>query len=223
MNIPFRIILLGVVSLAGSPSVFADAETIRFSGNESSKPPAFTVDGPWLLDWSTRSEFPLLANFELRLHDSPSGKFIGTITQLEGTGRGLKLFEDAGTYQLAIVAGNVNWEIEISEVSQDQASEMKRAAEGGPSLRDSSRQVLRRVRESSFVEWRAIGDETLLLFSDDGLGWRVSFSPECPGLESATAISFVAPVTNDDDQYDSILLDNGTRCYFDRVSLMSVE
>jgi hypothetical protein len=90
--------LLGVVSLAGTPSVFADAETIRFSGDESSKPPAFTVDGPWLLDWSTRSEFPLLANFELRLHDGLSGKFIGTITQLEGTGRGLKLFEDAGTY-----------------------------------------------------------------------------------------------------------------------------
>ena len=223
MKIRFRMILLGVVSLAGSPSVFADAETIRFSGDDSSKPPAFTVDGPWLLDWSTRSEFPLLANFELRLHDSLSRKFIGTITQLEGTGRGLKLFEDAGTYQLVIVASNVNWDIEISEVSQVQAGQMKRAAEGGPALRDPSRQVLRRVRESSFAEWRAIDDETLLLFSDDGLGWRVSFSPECTGLKSATAISFVAPVTNDDDQYNSILLDNGTRCYFDRVSLMTVE
>jgi hypothetical protein len=223
MNTHLHTILLGVVSLVGSAAVFADSETIRFSGDESSSPPEFTVDGPWLLDWSTRSEFPMLANFEMRLHDVSSGEFIGTVAQLEGTGRGLKLFEDAGTYQVSVVGNNVNWEIEISEVSQDEAGQMKRAAKGRPSLQDSSQMVLRRVRESSFVEWRPTDDETLLLFSDDGLGWRVSFSPECPGLKSANAISFVAPVTNVDNQYDSILLDDGTRCYFHRVALLAVE
>jgi hypothetical protein len=83
--------------------------------------------------------------------------------------------------------------------------------------------VLRRVRESSFVEWRPVDDETLLLFSDEGLGWRVAFSPGCPGLKSATVISFVAPVISDDDQYDSILLENGTRCYFDSVNILAAE
>lgn len=218
MNIRVDAILLGIILLAVFSTVFADTATVRFSGQEGGRLSAFTVDGPWILDWSTRSEFPMLANFEMRLYDGANGKFIGTVTQLEGTGHGLKLFEDAGTYQLEIVAGNVNWEIEISEVGRDEARKMTRKAEGKPSLRDSSEQVVRRVRESSFVEWRAVDDETLLLFSDDGIRWRVSFSPECQGLESATVISFVAPVINNDDQYDSILLDDGTRCYFHRVS-----
>jgi len=223
MNRHLHPILLSIVSLVVSSVAFADAETLRFSGQENSRTPVFTVDGPWTLDWSTRSEFPLLANFEMRLLDGASRKFIGTIAQLEGTGRGFKLFENAGTYRLEIVASNVNWELEISEVSQEQAGEMKRATDGRPSLQDASRQALRRVRESSFVEWRAIDDKTLLLFDDKSHGWRVLFSPECPGMASATVISFVAPVKNADNQYDSILLDDGTRCYFDRVSPMAEE
>jgi hypothetical protein len=223
MNTLLHTIFLTVVSLVASSALMAESEAIRISGDESSKPPVFTVDGPWLLDWSTRSEFPMLANFEMRLYDGTSGEFIGTVAQLEGTGRGLKLFEDGGSYQLAIVAGNVDWDIEISEVSQDQAGQLERAAKGKPSLEDTSQMVLRRVRETSFVEWRSIDDETLLLFSDDGLGWRATFASACPGLKAATAISFVAPVTSDDSQYDSVLLDDGTRCYFDRVSLLAVD
>jgi hypothetical protein len=138
MNKRFRMIMLGIMSFVGSSAVIADADSIRFTGQESERLPVLTVYGPW-------------------------------------------------------------------------------------TLRDSSQMVLRRVRESSFVQWRATDAETLLLFSDDGLGWRVSFSPECPGLKSAIAISFVAPMTDDNNHYDSILLDNGTRCYSDRVSILAVE
>jgi len=183
MDTRLHTILLLVLSLVACSAVLAETEVIRISGDDSSKPPVFTVDGPWLLDWSTRSKFPMLANFEMRLHDATSGKFIGTVAQLEGTGRGLKLFEDSGSYQLVIVAGNVDWDIEISEISQDQAGQMERAAKGKPSLKDSSQMVLRRVRETSFVEWRPVDDETLLLFSDDGLGWRATFASACPGLK----------------------------------------
>jgi hypothetical protein len=57
-------------------------------------------------------------------------------------------------------------------------------------------------------------------FTVDGpwTGWRVSFSPACPGLHAATAISFVTSAAGGLDQYDSIMLDDGTRCYFDRVN-----
>jgi len=221
MNRRFCMISVGVISILATSAVTADS--VRLDGQGSDRPPAFTAEGPWILDWSTRSEFPMLANFEMRLLDASSGEFLGTIAQLEGTGRGLKLFEFSGSYQLVIVASNVNWEIEISEVSEDEVGQMRRAAKGKPSLEDSSQMVLRRVRDSSFVEWRPVDDDTLLLFSDDGLGWRATFASACPGLKAATAISFVAPMTSADSQYDSILLDDGTRCYFDRVSLLAVE
>jgi hypothetical protein len=53
-----------------------------------------------------------------------------------------------------------------------------------------------------------------LLFDDDRAVWRISFSPTCPGLNSASVISFVVPMVDRSDQYDSILLEDGTRCYF---------
>jgi hypothetical protein len=216
-------VLLTVIWLLTGSAALADTETIRLTGDQSGKPPAFTVEGPWMLDWSLRSEFPVLANFELRLYDNESDEFIGTIAQLEGTGAGLKLFDEGGSYQLEVVASNVEWEIEIDEVTQDQAGKMERSAKGKPSFEDTSQTVLRRVRESSFVEWRPVDDETLLLFSDDGLGWRATFATACPGLQSATAISFVAPITSDEAEYNSILLDDGTQCFFDRVSVVAAE
>jgi hypothetical protein len=42
------------------------------------------------------------------------------------------------------------------------------------------------------------------------------------GLKSATAISFVTPVVDGTDEYDSILLEDGTRCYFNSVTPSSV-
>jgi len=39
----------------------------------------------------------------------------------------------------------------------------------------------------------------------------------CPGLTSAKALSFVSPAGMPGNEYDSVLLDDGTRCYFDRV------
>jgi hypothetical protein len=58
----------------------------------------------------------------------------------------------------------------------------------------------------------------LLLFSEDeSSGYRVTFSPACPGLSKATALSFVTAFESGVESYNSILLDNGTRCFFNRV------
>jgi hypothetical protein len=198
------------------------SEIVKFDGQENGKSPVFTVDGPWTLDWSAHSEFPLLASFEMRLRDGTSGEIIGKVVELEGTGRGLRLFEDAGTYQIVVTGRSVEWYIEIMEVGEEQAASLKRGIEGRPSLIESSQRISRRVPESSFVEWRPEGNETLLLFNDDGVAWRISFSPSCPGLKSATAISFVTPVVDGTDEYDSILLEDGTRCYFNSVTPNSV-
>jgi hypothetical protein len=75
------------------------------------------------------------------------------------------------------------------------------------------------VPEGSFAEWRPEDNETLLLFNEDHVVvWRISFSPSCPGLKSVQSISFVTPLGDRIDQYDSILLEDGTRCYFANVT-----
>jgi hypothetical protein len=218
-----HLLCIGTVVMLCNTASAESSEIVRFDGQGNGKSPVFTVDGPWTMDWSASSEFPSLASFEMRLHDGTSGEIIGKVVEIEGTGRGLRLFEDTGTYQIVIIGRSVEWDIEILEISEEQAASLKRGTEGRPSLIDSSRRISRRVPESSFVKWRPEGDETLLLFKDDGVAWRISFSPNCPGLKSATAISFVTPVASGTDQYDSILLDDGTRCYFASVTPNTVQ
>ena len=113
-------------------SVSAESsEVAKFDGQESGKSPVFEVVGPWTLDWSARSEFPLLASIDIRLHDGETGEFVGTVVELEGIGRGLKLLDDSGSYQIVVVGRSVTWEVEISEVSEQQAAELERGAQGG--------------------------------------------------------------------------------------------
>lgn len=208
-------LVFGLVLLA---TTAWSAATVRFTGDESARTPVFEMDGPWLLDWSTRSKTALPTNFELRLYSAEGAEFIGTIAQLEGVGRGLKLFDNTGSLQIEVVAQNLVWELLIRPVDKDTAGRLERSADGEPSLEDAAVKAMRRVGEGSFSSWRPLDDRTLLLFAADGTtGFRVTFDVDCPGLSSATALSFVTGSGSSLDAYDSVLLDDGTRCYFERV------
>ena len=217
MTTRLTILIVAALAAQGQSAWADDADNPRFEGTGNGRTAVFETDGPWMLDWRTRSETLLPKNFELRLHDG-SGEFLGTIAQLEGTGSGLKLFETGGAYQIAIVASNVIWELDISDVGAEKAAEIKRLSKGEPSLEDRSKQTMRLVPEGSFSSWRPEGNNALLLFDDGEIGWRATCANGCTGLADATALSFVTPARGGLDQYDSILLDDGTRCYFDRVT-----
>ena len=212
----FKMLALALLCLSALPEM-ANAE--RLTGSDSGRPPVVTLDGPWLMEWSTRSEYPLLASIEIRLYDADSDEYLGMVAELKGTGSGVKLFEKSGSYQFVIVGTFVDWDIRIEEVDDDRAAAMKREAAGRPTIIDTAREFSRLVPESSFESWRPDGNDTLLLFRDGVLSWTIGFSPDCPGLESATALSFVMrSVERGTDQYDSILLESGQRCYFTSVA-----
>ncbi len=208
-------LFLSALILCASAAWPADVDAVRFTGDESERTAIFEMGGPWLLDWTVRSRTALPTNFEMRLHDADSGKFVGTIVQLEGTGRGLKLFEESGNFQIEIVAQNLIWDLQIEAIDAQEAARLKRLSEDGLSLQDTATRKARQVAEGSFSSWRPVDDETLLLFAeDDNTGYRISFSPACPGLSETKALSFVTAFDDGVDNYDSILLDDGTRCYF---------
>jgi hypothetical protein len=212
----------------------ASAADLRFAGDASDRTDTFTMDGPWLLDWSARSpsRLPcnyqiwsrdstegLPCNFELRLFDADSGDYIGMIAQLEGEGRGYKLFEAAGNYRIEIVSQHVAWELLVKPITKERAAKLKSLTASGPTFEDRSVTAAREVAEGTFTSWRPVDDGVLLLFAEDGAtGYRVTFTPGCTGLAEATALSFVsASSAGGVERFDSILLDDGTQCYFDRV------
>ncbi len=191
---------------------------MRFSGSESGRTPVFETRGPWLLYWTVRSEFPEMASIEMRVYDAASGDFLGTIQNDDGKEGGRRLFESAGSYQVHVIAKALAWDIEITEIDRDRAATLKRASEGRATLQDSASTEARRVRADAFASWRPVDDSTLLLFSrDEATGFRILFDAPCSGLAAATALSFIEASAGGPERYDSIMLDDGTRCYFGRV------
>ena len=229
----FTLVLILSLIAASGAAWSAEGTAIRLTGDNSGLTDAFDMDGPWLLDWSVRGKSGLPCNFaiwggdeaagqpcnfEMRLVDERSGEHIGTIAQLEGTGRGFKLFEQPGRYRVDVVAQNVIWEFLVTPIDKQTAAELKARTATGVPLEARAMATSRRLAEGSFESWRPVDNETLLLFSEDQAhGYRVAFSPPCPGLSGATALSFVTVFDSGVESYDSILLDDGTRCYFNRV------
>ncbi len=197
-----------------------DADTpLRFSGDKSGRTPVFERSGPWMLYWTTNSADTLPKLFELRLYDADSGEFVGTVAAVRETGNSRKMFEEAGRYQIEVVAQHLNWTLQIAAVSSTDAGRLRRQGEGRPTIEDSSQVFARQVPEDSFESWRPVDDLTLLLFAkDETRGFRITFAKSCEGLSQATALMFVsAGFRGGGELYDAIMLDDGTHCPFGRV------
>ena len=214
--------LLALVILSFFTSTWAEPQVLKFRGSGSERTPVFVVGAPWLIDWSTVSEFPQTGTIEIRLHDADSDRIVGIINQAEGVARGLKLVEDVGKFRIAVDARNVDWIIDITELTPERAAELKQKASREPTLAESSLQLAKYVPAGSFSGWTAVDDRTLVLLGEDGGGWRVLIAPPCAGLSSARAINFVTPAEGSPGHYDSILLEDGRRCYFEQVAPVSV-
>jgi len=195
----------------------AEQPTVHFDGETSGSTPVFVTAGPWLLDWHSRSDEPSLAIFEMRLFEGADDEFAGDLVELQGIGSGRKLIDRGGVFRIGVVARNASWRIGVTEIGTDKSDSIKRTQSGTPTIADRTREILRYLPAESFSQWRPESDTALLLFDDNGIGWRVTFDKPCSGLSSATSLSFITPVHGKLDQYDSIMLDDGTRCYFERV------
>ena len=214
-----RTSVLLILALASAALTIEAGTLARFEGNGNERTPAFEPDTPWMLYWYTQSDNALPKTFELRLYEADSGKYLGTIIQQRIIANGEKLFEDAGRYQVDVVAGNLDWTLVVSGISEEKAAQLIRESEGQPTLEDTAGRYANQVAEGSFESWRPVDDQTLLLFTaDETQGFRVTFEAPCKDLENARALTFMSSGMGPDGElYDSIMLDDGTHCPFEKV------
>ena len=208
-----------ILALASAALVSEAGTLVRFEGDGNERTPVFEPGSPWMLYWYTQSDNTLPKTFELRLYDADSGEYLGTIIQQRIIANGEKLFEDAGRYQVDVVAGNLEWSLVISEITEKKAAQLIRESKGQPTLEDSAGRYASQVAEGSFESWRPDDDETLLLFAaDEARGFRVGFEVPCKGLSDASALTFMSSGMGPDGElYGSIMLDDGTHCSFESV------
>ncbi len=218
MHKHLRVVLLALAAMPLGMAIAGELEAFKFSGSGNGRTPVFEVTTPWLVDWRAQSEFPRATFIEFRLHDARTGNILGIINQAEGGARGLKLMDEVGTFRIEVSAGEVDWSIDVIQVSAERAAELKDKAGRQPSLAERSKSAARRLPEGPFAGWHAPDDSTIFLDQDDGIGWRLSFAPPCAGVSQARGITFMTSVDGPVDEYDSVMLDDGSRCYFDSVA-----
>lgn len=206
------------------PSSAADLEPLvaRFTGQGAQKTDEFDVKGPWLLDWQVNSEFPDLATTVVRLEEAGTLATVGIVAGFHGVGRGLKVFHDSGTFRIDISGENMEWIFEFHEISGSWATRLEQMTRSARSDRAHSGVLGNQVVPGSFSGWHAEADEVRTLIGTGKTSFRVSFGPTgCSGLGAAKTLCFVTPDNGPQSVYDSILLENGTRCYFDKVTWIS--
>lgn len=211
-----RVLLVVLGGLWPALGLLADEPVGVYRGSDTGVTPAFAIAGPWTLDWRVTSEFPELAQVTIRLADGASGDFVAELVQVTGTGDGYRLMPQGGNFRFDVVGVQADWELIVEETDDETAARLLAREKTGAAGREPG--ALLNEELSDFSGWSAEDERTLILVTrGGGLNVLIRLRADCPGLTSAERVSFVAPMLSDSEAYDSVLLENGTRCYFASV------
>jgi hypothetical protein len=120
MNTKIRLACATLVALMAT-SVSGSEIVKEFHGNNSTTTAAFTVDGPWLLDWRLNGDFSDLVALDITLIEARTGRHVGKVLHTKRRGNGLKLFNEGGVYQLRISSTMGRWIIKIEQLTAEEA------------------------------------------------------------------------------------------------------
>lgn len=109
--------LLALVVTSASAS-----EVVReFSGSRDSTTPQFQVDSPWIMDWRLDGDYDAMVALDVTLVDAKTGRHVGRVLHTKNRGNGIKLFHEAGTYQLRVSSTLGRWRIRIEQLTDEEA------------------------------------------------------------------------------------------------------
>lgn len=121
MNIS-RIIKTALLALALATTSASASELVReFSGSNATTTVAFKVDSPWIMDWRLDGDYDSLVALDITLVEARTGRHVGRVLHTKNKGNGVKLFYEAGTYQLRISSTLARWRIRIEQLTDEEA------------------------------------------------------------------------------------------------------
>ena len=115
-----RIFAVTVLLVATLPA--SAAELVReFSGSGNTTTVAFHVESPWIMDWRLDADYDQLVALDITLVEAKTGRHIGRVLHTKNKGNGVKLFYEAGNYQLRISSTLARWRIRIEQLTEEEA------------------------------------------------------------------------------------------------------
>lgn len=115
-----RVFAVTVLLVATLPA--SAAELVReFSGSGNTTTVAFHVESPWIMDWRLDADYDQLVALDITLVEAKTGRHVGRILHTKNKGNGIKLFYEAGNYQLRISSTLARWRIKIEQLTDEEA------------------------------------------------------------------------------------------------------
>ena len=116
-----RELSLILLLILASSLVSAKQQVKEFSGTGNTTTATFTVQSPWLLDWRLDGDYDALIALDIALVDGRTGRHVGRVLHTKYKGNGVKLFNEAGTYQLRVSSTLARWRIRIEQLTDEEA------------------------------------------------------------------------------------------------------
>jgi hypothetical protein len=113
-------IALILILCAASMNAMAEVTVKEFRGTGNTTTPIFTVEAPWLLDWRLDGDFDALIALDITLVEAHTGKLVGRVLHTKRKGNGVKLFKDAGQYQLRISSTLARWTLKVQQLQPEE-------------------------------------------------------------------------------------------------------
>jgi hypothetical protein len=113
-------IALILILLTASLNAVADVTVKEFRGTGNTTTAIFTVEAPWVLDWRLDGDYDKLVALDITLVEAHTGKHIGRVLHTKRKGNGVKLFKDAGQYQLRISSTLARWTLKIQQLQPEE-------------------------------------------------------------------------------------------------------
>ncbi len=113
--------LFAVMLVLGVSLQAQAVETVKeFRGTGNTTTAIFTVDDPWLLDWRLDGDYDALVALDVTLIEAPSGRYVGRVLKTQRRGNGLKLFKEAGRYQLRVSSTLARWTLKVKQITREE-------------------------------------------------------------------------------------------------------
>lgn len=119
-SLSMALLLTGLIAT----TLAAAAETVReFRGSRSTTTAEFEVQGPWILDWRTITDYPGQMGVDISLLDARTGAFEGAVLKTKWPGNGIRLFEQGGRFQFKVVSNLAEWTLKVEQITRQEAEQ----------------------------------------------------------------------------------------------------
>jgi len=99
----------------------ADSLVREFKGNDDTVTTAFTVEGPWLLDWRLDADYDQMMALDVWLVDAETGFAVGRVLEKKYRSNGVRLFEDGGRYKFRVSTTLGRWSLKVRQLTPEEA------------------------------------------------------------------------------------------------------